>query len=82
MTRITVIKPFDWTNAMDERGVVHRVVSAVGTMHLCAARCGLIGKWDHEEDEEDEWRMATLAWTREPTSCMTCIVREARLAAA
>lgn len=75
MTRITVIKPFDWTNAMDERGVVHRVVSAAGTMHLCAARCGLIGKWDHEEDER---RMATLAWTRKLPSCMTCIVREAR----
>jgi hypothetical protein len=77
MTRITVIKPFTWTNALDERGVVHRVVSLPGVMHLCAARCGLDGRWSHAPDVKAR-PTEVLMWTDEAPSCMTCIVKEAK----
>lgn len=86
MTRITVIKPYIWTNAIDERGVVHRVVSLAGIMHLCTTRCGFDGRWSHVEDKRPrpakDKPIDVVTWTAETPSCMTCIVREAQLAAA
>jgi hypothetical protein len=82
MTRVTVVKPYVWHDAMDERGVVHRVVSLANVMHLCSARCGLEGKWNHAKDDVGRRPTAILTWTLEPTTCMTCIVMEARLASA
>jgi hypothetical protein len=82
MTRITVIKPFVYTNATDPIGVVHRVVSLAGVMNLCTARCGLEGKWGHAETRRWASTTVTMTWTDESPSCMTCIVMEARRAAA
>lgn len=83
--RITVIKPFSWTNAQDEHGVVHRVISGTGAMDLCTARCGLSGRWRHAERRASRYGMMpipVLTSTGETMSCMTCIVREAKHATA
>ncbi len=63
-----------WTNAIDGRGIVHRVVSLAGFRH-CGARCGLDGML-----REAIRSFTELTWTDEDVSCMTCIVKEARLA--
>lgn len=83
-TKIIVIKPFVWTSATDERGVVHRVVSLAGVMNLCTARCGLEGKWSHARADATTHRWAltvvSMSYTYEAPSCMTCIVKEAERA--
>lgn len=76
--QVAVVKPYIWHDAMDERGVVHRVVSLANVMRLCSALCGLKGKWAHAKDDAEHRPAATLTETLRPTSCMTCIVMEAR----
>lgn len=71
--RITVIKPYTWTNAIDARGIVHRVVSLAGVMHLCGARCGLDGRWEHAREDAKDRPVDVLRFTEEDVSCMSCI---------
>lgn len=72
LEHVSEVEQFAWNNALDERGVVHRVVSLLNVMNHCAARCGLDGRWDHKG--------GTMAWTAETLSCMTCTVRESEYA--
>jgi hypothetical protein len=79
MTQV-IVKPFMYTNATDPTGIVHRVVSLAGVMNLCTARCGLEGKWSHEETRRWASSSVTMTWTDDAPSCMTCIVKEAERA--
>jgi hypothetical protein len=69
LTKVTVTTPYAWMNAIDVRGIVHRVVSLVGVMRLCGARCGLDGRWDHAEPGPGD----VLQLTEEDVSCMACV---------
>lgn len=79
-----MIKDGVWTNAVDSTGVVHRVISHLGIMHMCTARCSLEGKWSHARVDATTRRWASMAvamtWTDDAPSCMTCIVKEAERA--
>lgn len=76
---ITVIKPSSWNNAIDTQGVVHLVYSFTGSVHRCIAQCGLQARWSHSVET---WPLVIVTWTKEDLTCMTCIVMEARYAAA
>ena len=69
-----------WTNAVDSAGVVHRVISHLGIMYMCTARCGLEGVWSHRETRQWAFLLVAMTWTDDAPSCMTCIVKEAERA--
>jgi hypothetical protein len=75
---MTVIKPFCWVNAIDFRGIVHRVISHMpcGVTHVCRARCGLAGRWSHTKATYQTRRLRVVRFTAEDVSCMACVVDE------
>lgn len=68
-----IIMPFTWTSAIDARSITHRVISTSINMHLCRARCGLVGRWSHADKRVTAAEVPVLRSVIGDVTCMACV---------